>query len=53
MINDLEAPIAAHHPEIDQMKAALKRGGALAAAMSGSGRRFSACFRSGATPSCG
>ena len=37
MINDLEAPIARHHPEIDQMKAALRRAGALAAAMSGSG----------------
>jgi 4-diphosphocytidyl-2-C-methyl-D-erythritol kinase len=37
MINDLEAPIARHHPEIDQMKAALRRTGALAAAMSGSG----------------
>ena len=37
MINDLEAPIARHHPEIDQMKAAMRRAGALAAAMSGSG----------------
>jgi 4-diphosphocytidyl-2-C-methyl-D-erythritol kinase len=37
MINDLEAPIARRHPEIDQMKAALRRAGALAAAMSGSG----------------
>lgn len=37
MINDLEAAIARHHPEIDQMKAALRRAGAVAAAMSGSG----------------
>ena len=37
MVNDLEVPIARHHPEIDQMKAALRRTGALAAAMSGSG----------------
>ena len=28
MVNDLEAPIARHHPEIDQMKAALRRAGA-------------------------
>ena len=35
MINDLEAAIARHHPEIDQMKAALRRAGALASAMSG------------------
>jgi len=37
MINDLEAAIARHHPEIEQMKAALRKAGALAAAMSGSG----------------
>jgi 4-diphosphocytidyl-2-C-methyl-D-erythritol kinase len=37
MINDLEAPIARHHPEIDTMKTALRRAGARAAAMSGSG----------------
>jgi 4-diphosphocytidyl-2-C-methyl-D-erythritol kinase len=37
MINDLEAPIARHYPEIDTMKAALRRAGARAAAMSGSG----------------
>ncbi|HEY6359700.1 MAG TPA: 4-(cytidine 5'-diphospho)-2-C-methyl-D-erythritol kinase [Vicinamibacterales bacterium] len=37
MINDLEVAIARHHPEIDQMKSALRRSGALAAAMSGSG----------------
>jgi len=47
MVNDLEVPIARHHPEIDQMKAALGRAGALAAAMTGSGsaRTLSiACF---------
>jgi 4-diphosphocytidyl-2-C-methyl-D-erythritol kinase len=47
MINDLEAPIAAHHPEIDQMKAALKRAGALAAAMSGSGSAVFGLFQKG------
>ena len=47
MINDLEAPIARHHPEIDQMKAALKRAGALAAAMSGSGSTVFGLFQKG------
>src|SRR5918999_5015485 len=37
MINDLEPPVSRRHPEIDQMKAGLRRAGALAAAMSGSG----------------
>jgi 4-diphosphocytidyl-2-C-methyl-D-erythritol kinase len=45
MINDLEAPIARHHPEIDQMKAALKRAGALAASMSGSGSTVFGLFQ--------
>lgn len=45
MINDLEAPIARHHPEIDQMKAALRRAGALAAAMSGSGSTVFGLFQ--------
>ena len=45
MINDLEAPIAGHHPEIDQMKAALRRAGALAAAMSGSGSTVFGLFQ--------
>jgi 4-diphosphocytidyl-2-C-methyl-D-erythritol kinase len=45
MINDLEAPIAGHHPEIDQMKAALRRVGALAAAMSGSGSTVFGLFQ--------
>jgi 4-diphosphocytidyl-2-C-methyl-D-erythritol kinase len=45
MINDLEAPIARHHPEIDQMKGALRRAGALAAAMSGSGSTVFGLFQ--------
>ena len=46
MINDLEAPIARHHPEIDQMRTALRRVGALAAAMSGSGSAVFGLFQS-------
>jgi 4-diphosphocytidyl-2-C-methyl-D-erythritol kinase len=45
MINDLEGPISRHHPEIDHMKAALKRAGALAAAMSGSGSTVFGLFQ--------
>ena len=45
MINDLEAPIAQHHPEIDQMKIALRRAGALAASMSGSGSTVFGLFQ--------
>jgi 4-diphosphocytidyl-2-C-methyl-D-erythritol kinase len=45
MINDLEAPIARRHPEIDQMKAALRRAGARAAAMSGSGSAVFGLFQ--------
>ena len=45
MINDLEAPIARHHPEIDQMRLALRRAGALAAAMSGSGSTVFGLFQ--------
>jgi 4-diphosphocytidyl-2-C-methyl-D-erythritol kinase len=45
MINDLEAPIARHHPEIDQMKTALRRAGAVAAAMSGSGSTVFGLFQ--------
>jgi len=45
MINDLEMPIARHHPEVDQMKAALRRAGALAAAMSGSGSAVFGLFQ--------
>ena len=45
MINDLEAPVARHHPEIDQAKTALRRAGALAAAMSGSGSTVFGLFQ--------
>jgi 4-diphosphocytidyl-2-C-methyl-D-erythritol kinase len=45
MINDLEAAIARHHPEIDQMKVALRRAGALAAAMTGSGSTVFGLFQ--------
>ncbi|MEQ1760362.1 MAG: 4-(cytidine 5'-diphospho)-2-C-methyl-D-erythritol kinase [Vicinamibacterales bacterium] len=45
MVNDLEAPIARHHPEIDQMKAALRRAGALAASMTGSGSTVFGLFQ--------
>jgi len=45
MVNDLEGPIARHHPEIDQMKAALRRAGALAAAMTGSGSTVFGLFQ--------
>ena len=45
MINDLEPSIARRHPEIDQMKAALRRAGALAAAMSGSGSAVFGLFQ--------
>ncbi len=45
MINDLEAPIARHHPEIDYMRTALRRAGALAAAMSGSGSTVFGLFQ--------
>lgn len=45
MINDLEAPIARRHPEIDHMKTALRRSGALAAAMSGSGSTVFGLFQ--------
>jgi 4-diphosphocytidyl-2-C-methyl-D-erythritol kinase len=45
LINDLEAPIARHHPELDQMKTALRRAGALAAAMTGSGSTVFGLFQ--------
>jgi 4-diphosphocytidyl-2-C-methyl-D-erythritol kinase len=45
MINDLEGPIVRHHPEIEQMKTALRRAGALAAAMSGSGSTVFGLFQ--------
>ena len=45
MINDLEGPIASRHPEIDQMKSALRSAGALVSAMSGSGSTVFGLFR--------
>ena len=45
MINDLEPPIARRHPESDHMKAALRRAGAIAAAMSGSGSAVFGLFQ--------
>jgi 4-diphosphocytidyl-2-C-methyl-D-erythritol kinase len=45
MINDLEGPMSLHHPEIEQMKTALRRHGALAAAMSGSGSTVFGLFQ--------
>lgn len=45
MINDLEAPVARRHPEIDQMKATLRRSGALAASMTGSGSTVFGLFQ--------
>jgi 4-diphosphocytidyl-2-C-methyl-D-erythritol kinase len=45
MINDLEPAIGRRYPEIDQMKAALRRAGALAAAMSGSGSAVFGLFQ--------
>ncbi len=45
MTNDLEGVIASRHPEIDQMKAALRSAGALASAMSGSGSTVFGLFQ--------
>ncbi len=45
MINDLEGPISRHHPEIEEMKLQLRRHGALAAAMSGSGSTVFGLFQ--------
>jgi 4-diphosphocytidyl-2-C-methyl-D-erythritol kinase len=45
MVNDLEPPVARRHPEIQQMKSALREAGAVAAAMSGSGSAVFGLFR--------
>jgi 4-diphosphocytidyl-2C-methyl-D-erythritol kinase len=37
LINDLEAPVAAHHPQIARLVRALRKAGASHAAMTGSG----------------
>lgn len=46
MVNDLEPPVVRRHPEIGEIKAALKGAGAVAASMSGSGSAVFGLFRS-------
>jgi 4-diphosphocytidyl-2-C-methyl-D-erythritol kinase len=46
MVNDLEPPVMRRHPEIAEIKTALKAGGAIAASMSGSGSAVFGLFRS-------
>src|SRR3954465_4431401 len=46
MINDLEPPVVRRHPEITALKVSLREGGAVAAAMSGSGSAVFGLFRS-------
>jgi 4-diphosphocytidyl-2-C-methyl-D-erythritol kinase len=46
MVNDLEGPVAAHHPEIARIISALHRSGATQAAMSGSGSAVFGLFSS-------
>ena len=45
MINDLEPPVVRRHPELAEYKAQLRDGGAVAAAMSGSGSAVFGLFR--------
>lgn len=45
MVNDLEPPVVRRHPEITEMKIALKEGGAVASSMSGSGSAVFGLFR--------
>ncbi len=45
MVNDLEPPVMRRHPEIVEIKAALKNGGAVASSMSGSGSAVFGLFR--------
>ena len=45
MVNDLEPPVVRRHPEIADIKQALKEGGAVAASMSGSGSAVFGLFR--------
>lgn len=45
MVNDLEPPVVRRHPEIAEIKAALKEGGAVASSMSGSGSAVFGLFR--------
>ena len=46
MVNDLEPPVIRRHPEITEIKAALRAAGAVAASMSGSGSAVFGLFRS-------
>ena len=46
LVNDLEAPVAARHPEIGRIISALRRAGASQAAMSGSGSAVFGLFPS-------
>ena len=45
MVNDLEPPVVRRHPEIAEIKGALKEAGAVAASMSGSGSAVFGLFR--------
>lgn len=45
MVNDLEPPVMRRHPEIAEIKAELRAGGAVAACMSGSGSAVFGLFR--------
>jgi 4-diphosphocytidyl-2-C-methyl-D-erythritol kinase len=46
MVNDLEPPVVRRHPEIAEVKSALRDAGAVAASMSGSGSAVFGLFRS-------
>ena len=46
LVNDLEAPVAARHPEVGRIISALRRAGASQAAMSGSGSAVFGLFSS-------
>jgi 4-diphosphocytidyl-2-C-methyl-D-erythritol kinase len=46
LVNDLEAPVIAHHPEIGRIISALRRAGAFQSAMSGSGSAVFGLFSS-------
>ena len=49
MVNDLEPPVMRRHPEISEIKAALKEAGAVASSMSGSGSAVFGLFRTRAS----
>src|ERR671912_791347 len=52
MVNDLEPPVVRRHPEIAEIKAALRAAGAVAAAMSGSGSAVFGFFPQRGGPHC-